>query len=58
MENIQVTRYSNPDSLGYGGYIEPSSGNWIIFLNEDGKPVVYWPEREEDGAVVGEPFYL
>jgi hypothetical protein len=54
MGNIQITRYVNTQELGYSGYIEPDNGSWIIFLDSEGKPDVYFPERDENGAVVGD----
>lgn len=58
MEDIKIGRYSNPDDLGYTGYIEPVDRSWVIFLDATGTPSVYWPERDEEGAVVGEPIPL
>jgi hypothetical protein len=51
--NIQITRYANPEQLGYSGYIEPDDASWIIFLDSDGNPDVYFAQRDETGAVVG-----
>lgn len=57
MGNIEIHRYPYPTQT-YGGYLEPDDKSWIIYLDMDGKPCVYWPERDESGAVVGEPLFL
>ncbi len=57
MGNIQIRRYSVLES-DYDGYIEPDDRSWIIYLDITGKPALYWPERDETGAVVGEPLFL
>jgi len=40
------------------GYIQPKDRSWIIFLGKDGKPALYYENREESGAVIGEPIVL
>ncbi len=43
----------------YGGIIEPDDRSWIIFLDIDGKPSHYYPERDTaTGAVECEPIIL
>lgn len=37
------------------GYIQPAKGNgWIAWFTKKGDMILY-PNREEDGAVIGEP---
>lgn len=43
---------------GYTGWIADNAETWIIFLGPDGRPALYWPNREESGAVIGEPVEL
>ena len=43
----------------YGGIIEPDDRSWIIFLDINGKPSHYYPERDSaTGAVGCEPILL
>jgi hypothetical protein len=66
MKRITIERYNReahntPNGWSYSGLIsgETNDGRrWIMWLDEDGAPAVYWPERESDGAVVGEPITL
>lgn len=57
MTNMTIGRYDTSvlEATGATGYIEPADASWIIYLNADGKPYLYWPERDADGAVVGDP---
>lgn len=52
MQDIKIARYDTPGS-NWGGNIQPEDRSWIIFLDPDGRPAMYWPERHEDGAVIG-----
>lgn len=57
MKRISIERYKNAAELQCAGLIEgetDSGRHWILFLDEDGGPRVYWPERGENGVVVGE----
>jgi len=55
MGTVKIGRYSDPTlAAEYSGWIEPDDKSWIIFLDGDGKPLVYYAEREPDGAVVGD----
>lgn len=72
MTNITIGRYRAPQadifSLDiaefvprhrvFSGWIEPADRSWIIFLDDQSRPALYWAEREESGAVVGEPVEL
>ena len=45
----------------YAGWIEGTRNDgtdWVLFLDKDGNPSVYWPHRAEDGGVLGEPVQL
>lgn len=55
MKRINVGRY--PDG---SGWIEDEDHRWIMFFDDDGKPTVFWPERDPDGdgAVVGDAIQL
>ncbi len=32
--------------------------SWIMFLETDGSPVVFWGRRDEDGGVIGDGILL
>jgi hypothetical protein len=55
MQNIEVERYDE-GVHGWLGNIQPEDRSWIIFVNDEGRPVFY-PHRDEDGGVVGPPIY-
>lgn len=43
------------------GWIEGIRGDgtkWILFMDEHGNPQTFWPLREPDGAVLGDPIEL
>jgi hypothetical protein len=55
MKRISIERYKIPTS-GYAGCIEGETDDgtqWIMFLDETGKPEIFWPDRTPDGGVVG-----
>lgn len=59
MSNLTIGRYDHESiTKHFAGYIEPADKSWIIYLDADGKPALYWPERDADGGVVGEPVEL
>ncbi|CAA0134561.1 Uncharacterised protein [Mycolicibacterium vanbaalenii] len=56
-----------PAQDAYSGWIEgvrDDGTEWILFLDSEGSPSVYWPNREarsvepDGGAVVGDPVFL
>lgn len=49
---------AKPLSHSFAGYIEDESASWIVFLDGLGRPAVYWPNRDADGGVVGDPIDL
>ena len=48
--------YDDPDRVGgWLGWIEPPDDEWIVFVDVDGKALL-WTEREPDGGVIGAPY--
>ena len=37
---------------------EADGTTWILFMDEHGNPGVFWPHRDPDGAVHGDPLDL
>lgn len=63
MKNISIGRYGPGETIddGYAGYIEGArkdGSTWILFLDADGRPALYWGEREPSGGVIGDPVIL
>ena len=61
MKRITIERYKNASEMGSAGLIEGETDDgrrWILFLDESGAPKVFWPERDEDGGVVGDGIQL
>jgi len=56
MPRIDVGRYQHPESTGFKGWLEPETGDWIVFVRNDGAVLTYW--REKSGAVIGDPAIL
>jgi len=55
MKDITIGRYDDPDKTGgWAGWVEPKDKSWILFIDKDGD-TLFWPERDADGGVVGEP---
>lgn len=68
MANICIGRYpvptgseraSVPHGVGFPSdcwesYIEPEDRSWILFVGVDNE-VAFWPHRDENGGVIGEP---
>jgi hypothetical protein len=48
--NLNIRHYSNPNAVGYLGWIEPEDKSWIVFIDLDGK-AVFFGERDPDGGV-------
>lgn len=60
MQRVEIGRYPVP-AEGYAGYIEGTRDDgttWIMYLDQYGSPELFWPTREETGAVVGDPIKL
>jgi hypothetical protein len=59
MSNIQIERYQDQSvTKDWAGCVYDDAESWIIFLDKDGRPSLYWPERDENGGVIGEPIVL
>lgn len=74
MKRITIERYNPvPDDVPlpqdgpvplnavYAGLIEGETDNgqsWVMWLDKNGRPEVFWPNRNEDGSVVGPPVQL
>lgn len=56
MKRITIERNQNADELQCAGNIQGETDDgrsWILFLDAEGAPEIYWPNRDEDGGVVG-----
>lgn len=51
MQNIAVHRYTNPET-GWQGWVEPDDLSWIIFVDDDGRVVLFDKRDSETGAVI------
>lgn len=51
MSNITVGRYSDPKGVGWQGWIEPEDKTWIMFVDLEGRPLVFLDRDPETGAV-------
>jgi len=72
MSNITIGRYDGCTSIAsdgteaplteqWAGWVEgedTAGKSWIVYLDGNGRPALYWPTRESSGAVVGEPVRL
>ncbi|MBF6326567.1 hypothetical protein IU451_29145 [Nocardia cyriacigeorgica] len=63
MKNISIGRYGPRETIddGYTGYIEGARNDgstWILFLDADGSPALYWADRDSGGGVIGDPVIL
>lgn len=54
MQNISVTRYSNPKATGWAGYIEPADLSWIAFIGLDGRPLFFLNRDPATGGILGD----
>jgi hypothetical protein len=54
--NISAGYYPDiEESKLWGGWIEDDAKRWIIFLDKDGRPSVYFPVREANGGIKSNP---
>lgn len=54
--NISAGYYDGiAESRLWAGWIEDDAKSWIIFLDKNGRPSVYYPVREANGAVHSNP---
>lgn len=52
MQNIIVSRYTNPREVGWAGWIEPEDKSWIAFVDLEGRPRFFLNRDPETGAVL------
>lgn len=54
MGNVKIGRYADPVTAEeWAGYIEADDRSWIIWLDGNGKPALYFSERDANGGVIG-----
>lgn len=62
IERYQPDKHDTPNGpWQYSGLIEgetDSGDRWIMWLDKEGRPELFWPNREPDGAVVGDAIRL
>lgn len=59
MSNITIGRYTHESvTKDFAGWFEPADRSWIIYTDANGKPAIYYPERDASGAVIGEGIAL
>lgn len=59
MPGITIGRYDHESiTKDWAGWFEPADKSWIIYTDSEGKPAIYYPEREPSGAVIGEGIRL
>lgn len=62
MKNINIERYDHPSiTRAWSGLIEgerADGSTWILFLNAEGSPALFWGERDAAGATIGDPVVL
>ncbi|WP_043598929.1 hypothetical protein [Nocardia otitidiscaviarum] len=62
MRNINIERYEHPSiTKDWSGLVEGvrnDGTSWILFVNADGSPELFWGSRDIDGGVIGEPTVL
>lgn len=74
MHNVTIGRYRPAADYGltvpegsvdvadlYSGWIEgvrEDGSSWILWLDANGSPDVFWAQRDEGGGIVGDPIVL
>ena len=59
MSNLTIGRYDDESiTKDWAGWIEPGDKAWIIYLDADGNPALYYPQRDTTGAVIGDPIQI
>ena len=67
MQNITIERYPAEHAKdlvtgkGFGGHIsgtDDTGRGWIMWLDENGRPIVYFGNREPSGAVLEPRVFL
>ncbi|QAX92890.1 hypothetical protein KNU39_gp81 [Gordonia phage Mutzi] len=57
----QGNEVSREPFKAYAGWIEgvrDDGTTWIIYLDENGSPQTFWGERDDTGAIIGDPILL
>lgn len=65
MGTIKIGRYPD-DGINdessitneWSGWIEPEDRSWIIWLDTEGKPALYYAERSATGGVLGDGMWI
>jgi len=52
VQNIIVGRYSELESAGYQGWLEPDDKTWIMYVANDGTPTVFLNRNPDTGEVL------
>jgi hypothetical protein len=52
MQNISVKRYSNPQAVGWAGWLEPEDRSWIAFIDLEGRPRFFLDRDPVTGGVI------
>jgi hypothetical protein len=53
MGNIKVGRYPDPNAVGgWAGWIEDDSRSWIMFIDTEGRPLVFLNRDPVTGGVI------
>lgn len=50
MKTAKFYAYSNPQDVGYIGWIEPDDKSWIMFVGIEGE-FHFYGKRDKDGGV-------
>ena len=62
IERYDAAKHDTPNGAWpYSGLIEGETDDgqrWIMWLDQQGRPEVFWPQRDEDGAVQGDGILL
>ncbi|WP_159840191.1 hypothetical protein [Nocardia sp. CY41] len=54
----EVSREEFDPHAGWIEGIRDDGTSWIMFMDANGSPQCFWPQREPDGAVVGDAIEL
>lgn len=52
---VHVELYDGATEHSLAGLVEDEKASWILYFDNDGRPVNMWLRRDTSGAVVGEP---
>ncbi|AHH20825.1 hypothetical protein NONO_c60490 [Nocardia nova SH22a] len=54
----ELSRESFKAHAGWIEGVRDDGSTWIMYLDGSGSPECFWPRRESDGAVIGDPVRL